>query len=151
MSQAPLLAIVLEGGRVQWLITEAWPVQLPLPHVVIVDYAVEGASDDDLTTFLIGDLPVKAKCRTATPIVSEAYEDFLSPGAVLAAMGRPVDSEQGVSPITLAREMQRRIQALDGELNLTERAPTGDDYNRLHAIVNGWLIDIVQALGERSE
>lgn len=150
MSQAPLLAIVLEGGRVQWLIAEAWPVQLPLPHVVIVDYAVEGASDHALTTFSIGDLPVKAKCRAATPIVAEAYENFLSPGAVLAAMGRPVESDQVVSPITLAREMQLRIQALDGELDRNERPPTGDDYNRLHAVVNGWLIDILGSLGERS-
>lgn len=148
MSQAPLLAILLEGGRVQWLITEAWPVQLPLPQILIINYETEGASDGDLTTFSIGGLPVKARCRVATPIVSEACENFLSPSAVLAAMGRPVDRDQAVSPIMLAREMQRRIQALDGELDRNERPPTGDDYNRLHAIVNGWLIDIMQALGE---
>ncbi|EXL06472.1 hypothetical protein BG46_17115 [Brucella anthropi] len=148
MSQAPLLAIVLEGGRVQWLITEAWPVQLPLLHVVIIDYNTEGVSDDNLTTFSIGGLPVKARCRTATPVVSDSCENFLSPSAVLAAMGWPVESERSASPIRLARQMQRRIQALDGELERNERPPTGDDYNRLHAIVNGWLIDIMQALGE---
>ncbi|MCW5706922.1 hypothetical protein [Shinella sp.] len=151
MSQAPLLAILLEGGRVQCLITEAWPVQLPLPRIVIIDFDTEGASDDGLTTFSIGDMPVKARCRTGTPIVSEAYEGFLSPSAVLAAMGRPVASDRAVSPIMLASQMQRRIQALDAELNRNERPPTGDDYDRLHAIVNGWLIDITLALGERPD
>lgn len=150
MSKTPLLAIVLEGGLVQWLITEAWPVEMPSPQIVIVDYDTEGASEDEITTFAIGDLPVTARCRVATSIASEPYEDFLSPSAVLAAMGRPVEGEETVSPLTLARELRSRIQMLDGELDRNERPPTGDDYNRLLAIVNGWLIDIMQALGERS-
>lgn len=148
MPQTPLLAIVLEGGLIQWLITEAWPVQLALPRILIVDYDTEDASASEITTFKIGDLPVKALCRVANPVVSESYENFLSPSVVLAAMGQPVDVVQSASPLALARELRSRIQALDGELNRNERPPTGDDYNRLLAIVNGWLIDILGALGE---
>lgn len=146
MSQTPLLAIVLEGGLVQWLIAEAWPVQLPLPCIVIVDYDTEGAGENEITTFAIGDLPVKALCRAATPVVSESYENFLSPKAVLTAMGRPVDSSQATSPLALTRALQSRIRALDDEL-VQKDQPPGGDYDRLLAIVNGWLIEILDALG----
>lgn len=150
MSQTPMLAIVQEGGLIQWLIVEAWPVQLPLPRILIVDYDIEGADDGDITNFSIGDLPVKAMCRTARPVVAEAYENFLSPRAVLAAMRQPVDTEPTASPLSLARELRNRVRALDDELNRNQQPPTGDDYNRLLAMVNGWLIDILDALGEPS-
>ncbi len=148
MSQTPMLAIVLERGLIQWLISESWPVQLPLPRIVIVDYDIEGAGDDEITTFKIGNLPVRAKCRMAMPIATESYVDFLTPGAVLAAMGQRVDRKQAVSPLALARELRRRFQALDSELDRLGQPPTGDHYNRLHAIVNGWLLDILDALGD---
>lgn len=149
MPQAPLLAIVVDRGLIQWLITEAWPVQIPQPRIVIVDYDIEDASPSEVTTFSIGDLKVNAMCRMAKPIPAESYENFLSPRAVLSAMGRPVDGESTPSPIMLAREMHRRVQAVHSELERHERSPTGDDYDRLHAIVSGWLIDILGVLEDR--
>lgn len=152
MPQTPTFAIILEGGLIQWLVTEAWPADLPPPRFVIVDYDTQGAADAEITTFSIGDLTVKALCRAAKPVACEAYQNFLSPNAVLAAMGQPVeDAEQRTSPLALARELRRKMQVLEGDLDRHERPPTGDDYNRLHAIVNGWLIDILQALGDQSD
>lgn len=151
MSQPPFLAIVIEGGMVQWLVAEAWPGHLPLPRIVIVDHDTDGVDDDAITTFTIGQETVRAVCSATTPAVAESYEEFLSPKAVLAALGEPVDGGPSPSPVLLTRELRSRIQALDGELDRNERPPTGDDYNRLHAIVNGWLIDILKALGDRPD
>jgi len=147
MPQPPSLAIVLEGGNIQWLIAEDWPAGLAPLRIVIIDYDTEDYRDDELTRFTISDHEVKAACKAATPVVSESFEKFLSPKAVLAAMGQPVEAEPTSSPLALARVMRAKIQEIDDELNRNERSPTGDDYNRLYAVTNGWLIDILQVLG----
>jgi hypothetical protein len=65
---------------------------LPLPRLVVVDYDIDGADENELTCFTIGTSPAQARCHSQ-PL--EAYETCavaLSPKAVLAALGEPVDS-----------------------------------------------------------
>ena len=91
MSQTPSLAVVLDGGLVQSLIVQDWPAQLPPPRVVIVDYDIDGADENDLTHFSLGGKPEIALCHSEIP---DRYEDFkvaLSPRAILTALGEPVD------------------------------------------------------------
>lgn len=87
MSQVPCIAIIIEGGIVQTTLIEHWPAQLPSPRIVVVDYDKEGAADDELTEFIIGNEVVTALCHVEVP---SAYESFdrpaLSPLAVLAAL-----------------------------------------------------------------
>jgi hypothetical protein len=92
MSQTPFIAVVLEGGLVQTTTVQDWPDSVPLPRVVIVDYDIDGADEEDLTHFSIGNTPMVALCHSEVP---DRYEDFrtaLSPRAVLAALGEAVDA-----------------------------------------------------------
>jgi hypothetical protein len=98
MSQTPYLAVVLEGGLVQIILSQDWPAHIPPPRVVIVDYDTDGADEEDLTHFSIGGKPMIALCRSEVP---ESYEDLqtaLSPKAIWAALddGGPEDS--GIDP-----------------------------------------------------
>jgi hypothetical protein len=93
MSQTPFIAVVLEGGMVQTTTVQDWPDSVPLPRVVIVDYDIDGADEEDLTHFSIGNSSMVALCRSEVP---DRYEDFrttLSPKAILAALGEPVDAD----------------------------------------------------------
>lgn len=87
MSQVPCIAVVIEGGLVQTTLIEDWPGDRPPPHIVIVDYDKDGAADEELTEFVIGNEVVAALCHVEVP---SAYESFdrpaLSPRAVLAAL-----------------------------------------------------------------
>lgn len=89
----PSIAIVLEGGLVQSVIVEDWPLPISLPRVVVVDYDIGDADEDDLTSFFIGDTPVQALCHSQAPDVYETFKVALSPHAVLAARGESVDSD----------------------------------------------------------
>ena len=66
MPQPPYIAVVIEGGLIQTVITEHWPSQLPQPRIVVVDYDKEG-SDDELTQFSIGDEIMEALCHIEVP------------------------------------------------------------------------------------
>jgi hypothetical protein len=88
------LAVVLEGGLVQIILSQEWPAHIPPPRVVIVDYDIDGVDKEDLTHFSIGGKPMIALCRSEMP---ESYEDLqtaLSPKAIWAALddGGPEDS-----------------------------------------------------------
>ena len=72
MSRNPAMAVVIEGGLVQTIIVQAWPAEIALPRIVIVDYDIEGASDDEITRFSIGSDPAEAFCRGEVPQVYEA-------------------------------------------------------------------------------
>ena len=91
MSQTPSLAVVLDGGLVQSLIVQDWPAQLPLPRVVVVDYVIDGADEEELTHFPIGERQEVALCRNEIPDRYEDFKDALSPRAILTALGEPVD------------------------------------------------------------
>ncbi|WP_313024531.1 hypothetical protein [Pseudomonas lopnurensis] len=63
MSLPPYIAVVIDGGVIQTVITEHWPSQLPQPRIVVVDYDKDGARDDELTEFSIGDEILEALCH----------------------------------------------------------------------------------------
>jgi hypothetical protein len=92
MSQTPFIAVVLEGGQVRSTIAQDWPDSVPLPRVVIVDYDIDGADEDDLTHFSIGNSPAIALCHSEVPIRYENFRTALSPRAILAALGETVDA-----------------------------------------------------------
>jgi hypothetical protein len=79
MSRIPCLAVVLEGGLVQSVLSQEWPTYLPPPRVVVVDYDIDGANEDDLTHFSIGRNPMVALCHTRTPERCEDCKAALSP------------------------------------------------------------------------
>jgi len=144
MSRNPAMAVVIEGGLVQTIIVQAWPAVIPLPRIVIVDYDIEGASDDEITRFSIGRDPAEAFCRGEAPQVYEALADPLSPKVVLAALGDVLDGDVRDSPLAIARTLRETIVELDAQLS----RPTGDDYRRLHALTRRGLIDLLTALGD---
>ncbi|MDR3220766.1 MAG: hypothetical protein LBU46_01980 [Candidatus Accumulibacter sp.] len=97
MSQTSYLAVVLEGGQVQSVILQEWPARIPQPRVVVVDYDIECADEEDLTHFSIGAVPMIALCHSEIPDVYETFKRALSPKAVLEALGEPVDCG-GIDP-----------------------------------------------------
>ena len=144
MSRNPAMAVVIEGGLVQTIIIQAWPAEIPLPRIVIVDYDIEGTSDDEITRFSIGSDPAEAFCRGEVPQVYEALADALSPKVVLAALGDVLDGDVRDSPLAIARTLRERIVELDAQLS----RPTGDDYRRLYELTRRGLIDLLTALGD---
>lgn len=151
MSRIPSFAIVLEGGLVQTVIVQDWPGQVPLPRIAVIDYDTEGAADDEITQFAIGDKPAEAICRGDVPEVYESLPVALSPRAVLAALGEPVDDDASEPAMTVARNVRNSIVALDEALNRKEQAPTGSDYNELYVLANCGLIDVLKAMGDTTD
>lgn len=152
MPHAPYIAVVVEGGIIQTVITEHWPSDLPRPRIVVVDYDKDGARDDELTEFSIGDEILEALCHIEVPTPFETFDKpALSPRAVLAALGESQVEPAGESPLSIARSVRRSIVELDQQLMQQEQAPTGDDYNQLYVLTNGGLIDVLKALGDPTD
>lgn len=147
MSRTPSFAVVLEGGLVQAILVEDWPDHQPLPPFAVVDYDTEGADDDEITRFPIGDSEAEAACRIETPTVHEKLIDSLSPRAVLKAIGVADDGENQ-SPLEIARRVRREILDLDAEINASEQPPTGEDYNALYVLANCGLIKVLKSQGD---
>ncbi|MCG8277421.1 hypothetical protein [Stenotrophomonas sp. NLF4-10] len=151
MTRPISMAVVLEGGLVQALLVEDWPTHIPLPRIAVMDYDTEGADDDEITHFLIGDKPEEAICHSAEPEVYESLTDALSPRAVLAALDDLPKGDDSDSPLSVARSVRQSILDLDARLNHLEQAPTGDDYNELYVLANCGLIDVLEALGDPAD
>ncbi|HHX1076922.1 TPA: hypothetical protein ACU6G1_000451 [Pseudomonas aeruginosa] len=150
MPRNPSFAVVLEGGLVQAILVQDWPAHLSLPPFVVVDYDTEGADDDEITRFPIGDSEAEAVCRGESPTVHEALADSLSPRAVLAALDEPV-VDDGPDPLAIARSVRQDILDLDAMLNTAEQPPSGEDYNHLYVLANCGLIDVLKALGDTTD
>ncbi|MGU1062138.1 hypothetical protein ACSEPQ_04590 [Pseudomonas aeruginosa] len=152
MPQPPYIAVVIEGGLIQTVITEHWPSQLPPPRIVVVDYDKEGALDAELTEFSIGDEILEALCHIEVPTPFEAFDKpALSPHAVLTALGEAEDESPVQSPLYIARSLRQSIIDLDQQLMQQEQPPTGDDYNQLYVLANCGLIEVLKALGDPSD
>ncbi len=152
MPQPPYIAVVLEGGLIQTVITEHWPGQLPQPRVVVVDYDKEGALDEDLTEFSIGNEILEALCHLEVPTPFEAFDKpALSPLAVLTALGETDDEPPTKSPLSIARSVRQSIVDLDQRLTQQELPPTGDDYNQLYVLANCGLIEVLKAMGDPTD
>ncbi|HCE6397608.1 hypothetical protein OGV25_21095 [Pseudomonas sp. P1B16] len=150
MSQPPYIAVVIEGGLIQTVITEHWPNQLPPPRIVVVDYDKEG-SDDELTQFSIGDEIMEALCHIEVPSSFEAFDKpSLSPRVVLTALGEPEYEPVAESPLSIAQAVRQSIIDLDQQLMQQEQPPTGDDYKQLYVLASNGLIDVLKALGDSS-
>ncbi|QLF92068.1 hypothetical protein HW090_02140 [Pseudomonas sp. ABC1] len=150
MPRTPSIAVVIEGGLVQVTLVEDWPGQVPLPHIAIVDYDDDGATDDELTTFNIGNDVLDARCHAEIPSVYESFsKPALSPRAVLRALGVDDDGE-AQSPLQIAQRIRQSILDLDSRINATERAPDGSDYNELYMLANCGLIELLKSLGDPS-
>lgn len=148
MSNIPAIAVVLEGGVVQTTLVESWPSQLPRPRIIVVDYDTEGAADDELTLFTIGNEVVDAYCYAQTPDVYEAFDTpALSPRAVLAALGESVDPI-GESPLQIARRLRRAVRELEGAIQRHQRRPDSHDYNALLALIIAGLAELSIAMGD---
>lgn len=150
MSFNPSFAVVLDGGLVQYIIVQDWPRHLALPAFAVVDYDTEGAADDEITHVSVGNTELEAICRSELPEVFDSDSRALSPRAVLAALNEPV-SERVPEPLALAHALRQSLLDLDGRINATEQAPTGDDYNELHALAITGLIDLLKALGDSAD
>ena len=152
MPQPPYIAIVIEGGLIQTIITEHWPNQLPLPRIVVVDYDKEGALDEELTEFSLGNEILEALCHVEVPTPFEAFDrPALSPLAVLTALGETDDESPTQSPLSIARSVRQSIVDLDQRLTQQEQPPTGDDYNQLYVLANCGLIEVLKALGDPTD
>ncbi|VFR32238.1 hypothetical protein ANK1_4111 [plant metagenome] len=145
------MAVVLEGGLVQALLVEDWPSHIPLPRIAVVDYDTEGADDDEITHFQIGDKPEEAICRCDVPQVYESLTDALSPRAVLAALEDLPEDNDSESPLSIARDVRQSILELDAQLNAAEQPPSGEDYNHLYVLANCGLIEVLKALGDPTD
>ena len=151
MPQPPYIAVVIEGGLIQTVITEHWPSQLPPPRIVVVDYDKEG-SDDELTQFSIGDEIMEALCHIEVPSSFESFDKpSLSPRAVLTALGEPENEPPAESPLSIAQAVRKSIIDMDQQLMRQELPPTGDDYNQLYVLASNGLIDVLKALGDSSD
>lgn len=148
MSQAPYIAVVLDGGLVQTIIVEAWPPVTPLPCIVVVDYDIDDADDDELTVFTIGTDEYEAYCRCVEPAVYESLDTALSPRSLLTDSDDEANTSSVSSPLAVARALRKRILGFDGRLIDQGRVPTADDYNRLYELANEGLIDVLKALGD---
>ncbi|MBJ7223598.1 MULTISPECIES: hypothetical protein [unclassified Brenneria] len=126
-----------------------WPDHLPLPPFVVVDYDTEGAANDEIGHFDIGNTEAEALCRSDTPTVFESLPDALSPRAVLAALDEPVQDDMP-APLAIARRLRQAILDLDADINAAERSPTGDDYNDIYLQANCGLIELLKPLGDPS-
>ncbi|WP_413730171.1 hypothetical protein [Sodalis sp. RH22] len=151
MSRNPSFAIVLEGGLVQSIIVKDWPSHMPLPQIAVVNFDTEGATDDEITHFSIGDKPAEAVCHCPVPEVYECFAITLSPRKVLTALGETFDNEDIESPLAVALGVRQRILDLDAHLNQLEKPPTGDEYNELFVLANDGLIDVLKALGDPAD
>ncbi|MGK8436742.1 hypothetical protein ACRS3X_05200 [Ectopseudomonas hydrolytica] len=148
----PYIAIVIEGGVIQDVITEHWPSQLPRPRIVVVDYDKDGARDDELIEFSIGDEILEALCHVEVPTPFEAFDKpTLSPLAVLTALGETNDKSPAESPLSIARSVHQSIVDLDQQRMQQEQPPTGDDYNQLYVLANCGLIEVLKALGDPTD
>lgn len=149
MPRNPSLAVVLEGGLVQSIIVQDWPAHLPMPLIAVVDYDTEGATDDEITHFSIGDQPEEAICRGEVPVLFEPVNDMLSPRVVLTALGESMDDKAAEPPpLAIAQSVRQSILDLDAQINANEQAPTGEDYNHLYVLANCGLIDVLKALSD---
>jgi len=83
MPQASSIAVVLQRGVVETIIVEGWPNSIPLPRIVVVDYSVELADDDEVTEFTIGSDNHAAVCHEIAPTVHELQDVALSPKQLL--------------------------------------------------------------------
>jgi hypothetical protein len=92
MSRTPCIAVVVEGGMVQFTIAQDWPNGVPLPHVVIVDDDTDGVDEEDLIHFSVGGIQKIAVCRSEIPEVYEELDTALSPRAILQALDERADS-----------------------------------------------------------
>ncbi|WP_193073099.1 hypothetical protein [Pseudomonas sp. FME51] len=150
MSRHPSFAVVLEGGLVQAIVVQDWPTHLPLPPFAVVDYDTEGAADNEIVYFDIGNTKAEALCRSDTPTVFESLPDALSPRIVLAALDEPIlDDIPDV--LTQARKVRQSILDMDAWINAGEQAPTGDDYNSLYVLANCGLIELLKSLGDPTD
>ncbi|MGE4593389.1 MAG: hypothetical protein AB7E06_16700 [Alcaligenes sp.] len=148
MARTPSIAVVIEGGLVQVTLVQDWPGQVPLPYVVIVDYDDDGATDDELTTFSIGNEILDARCHMEIPSVYESFsKPALSPRTILSTLGVEDDGEAR-SPLQIAQYVMQSIVNLHTRINATEQAPTGNDYKKLYVLVNCGLIDLLKSLGD---
>jgi hypothetical protein len=92
MSHPPSLAVVLDGDLVLSLIVQDWPAQLPPPRVVVVDYDIDGANEDELTHFSVAGSLKVARCYGEIPDRYEDCKAVLSPTSVWEALGWPLDA-----------------------------------------------------------
>jgi hypothetical protein len=89
MSHPPCLAIVIEGGLVQRILLQDWPAQMPSPRIVVVDYDIDGADEDALSHFSIGDTPEAALCHREIPERCEDCQAALSPRELWTMLDPP--------------------------------------------------------------
>ncbi|MBI2749036.1 MULTISPECIES: hypothetical protein [Comamonadaceae] len=152
MSPTPSIAVVLEGGLVQAFIVQNWPAHLALPRVAIVDHDTEGADREELTRFHIGNDVVEAFCRGEDPLVYTDQADVLSPGAVLSAIGQPIDDEDADDPpVVKLRELRKYIVDADELLIKSDQSPTGEDYEQLYQLVHDSLVEVLKAMGDPTD
>lgn len=135
MSRTPSFAVVLEGGLIQSVVVQDWPVHLPLPPFALVDYDTESADDDEIVRFNIGSTTAEALCRSDTTTVFESLPDALSPRVVLAALDAPV-LEVMPEPMAQARRVRQSVLDLDVRLNANKQAPSGSEYNEPYVLIN---------------
>jgi len=55
------------------------------------------------------------------------------------------------SPLETAQSVRQSILDLDAQINASEQAPTGDDYNHLYVLANCGLIDVLKAMGDTTD
>lgn len=143
----PLMAIVLDAGQVQDVILEHWSTPETLPQVLVVDYDTEGFAEIDLTRFIVGKEVNEAACKLIDPLHSESLTGGLVPSKVLQAMLATKDA----GPLTArqhSRKLWLEVMALDKAMDEAERAPDGNDYNDLYALVTHGLKNLRIALGD---
>jgi hypothetical protein len=69
------------------IMLEAWPAEILLPHIVVVDYDTEDADEDELTSFTIGSDQCEVACRAVEPSIYETFDAALSPRLLLTLQG----------------------------------------------------------------
>jgi len=151
MSSPASMAVVLDGGFVQCVIAQNWPSTVPLPRLVVVDYDTEGADEEEITQFSIGDTTAEAICRVEPVSVYESFDKALSPTAVLAALGEPIAPTPSESPLAVARGVRQSILNLHGRLKRHEKPCTDDGYIALYETANRGLIEVLKALGDQAD
>lgn len=143
------IGLLVTNDDIDAVILEGWPDDVPKPRMVVFDYAGNDVLDEYVLRVSTGTPNVGLTGREVFPIEYGPDCRYPSPAEILSVLDARKPAEKP-SALSIARGVHQSILELDARLDRLERAPTGDDYNRLYQLANGGLLDLLKTLGDPS-
>lgn len=150
MPQIPAIGLLVNDDNVDAIVLEGWPDDVPQPRFVVFDFAGPDVPDKYVMHVSSGAPNAGLIGHELFPVSYQTGGHHPSPNEILSLLDERKQAG-ATTPLQIAHEIRQRILSLDGELNRTEQAPTGDDYNRLYELASGGLLDVLKALGDATD